>query len=293
MIDYMIYPKIFVSVFTFLCGCCIGSFLNVLIYRIPIGMDFKKGRSMCFSCKHQLHAIDLVPLFSWIFLGGKCRYCKAKISAQYPIVEALTGILFTAAYWLGTGCKINLAFFGYCIAISALIVTTVIDFRTMEIPDSMWITVFIGSFFVYGQELIDDGGFDLDCFLARFIGIFAASGVLFILALITKGGMGGGDIKLMAACGFLLGWKQVILALIMGAAIGTLYLVFTAIKNKGKVPRKVPFAPHLSIAVVICIFAGERILQWYFDLCGITPHVHDHDHEAVIMMLNTLANLIK
>ena len=270
MIDYMIFPKLFVSVFTFLGGCCIGSFLNVLIYRIPIGMDFKRGRSMCFSCKHQLHAIDLVPLFSWLFLGGKCRYCKAKISCQYPIVEAITGAAFTATYWLATDCTINLAFLGYCIAFSALLVTTVIDYRTMEIPDSMWITVFVGSLFVYAQELIADGGFNLKCFLTRFIGIFAASGILLILALITKGGMGGGDIKLMAACGFLLGWKQVILALVMGAAVGTLYLVFMAVKNKGKIPRKIPFAPHLSIAVVICIFAGGKILNWYLNLCGIT-----------------------
>lgn len=270
MIDYMIFPKLFVSVFTFLIGCCIGSFLNVLIYRIPIGMDFKRGRSMCFSCKHQLHAIDLVPLFSWLFLGGKCRYCKAKISCQYPIVEAITGAAFTAIYWLATDCKINLSLVGYCIAFSALLVTAVIDYRTMEIPDSMWITVFVGSLFVYAQELIADGGFNLKCFLTRFIGIFAASGILLILALITKGGMGGGDIKLMAACGFLLGWKQVILALIMGAAIGTLYLVFMAVKNKGKVPKKVPFGPHLSIAVVICIFAGGKILNWYLSLCGFT-----------------------
>ncbi len=282
----MIFPKLFVSVFTFLGGCCIGSFLNVLIYRIPIGMDFKRGRSMCFSCKHQLHAIDLVPLFSWIFLGGKCRYCKAKISAQYPIVEALTGAAFTAIYWLATGCKINLAFAGYCIAFSALLVTAVIDFRTMEIPDSMWITVFVGSLFVYAQELIDDGGFELKCFLTRFIGIFAASGILLILALITKGGMGGGDIKLMAACGFLLGWKQVLLALVMGAVIGTLYLLFTAIKNKGKVPRKVPFAPHLSIAVVICFFAGEKILDWYMKLCGMAPQENIHNHvEAFISLI--------
>ncbi len=284
--DYMIFPKLFVSVFTFLGGCCIGSFLNVLIYRIPIGMDFKRGRSMCFSCKHQLHAIDLVPLFSWIFLGGKCRYCKAKISAQYPIVEALTGAAFTAIYWLATGCKINLAFAGYCIAFSALLVAAVIDFRTMEIPDSMWITVFVGSLFVYAQELIDDGGFELKCFLTRFIGIFAASGILLILALITKGGMGGGDIKLMAACGFLLGWKQVLLALVMGAAIGTLYLLFTALKNKGKVPRKVPFAPHLSIAVVICFFAGEKILDWYMKLCDMAPQEHIHNHvEAFISLI--------
>lgn len=269
--DYMIFPKLFVSVFTFLFGIVIGSFLNVLIYRIPKGENFVKANSHCMSCNHRLYPKDLVPLFSWIFLGGKCRYCKAKISPQYPIVEVLTGAGFTAIYWLATDCKVNLALIGYCIAFAALLVTAVIDFRTMEIPDSMWITVFVGAVFVYIQELINDGGFELDCFLVRFIGIFAASGILLILALITKGGMGGGDIKLMAACGFLLGWKQVILALIMGAAIGTLYLIFMAIKNKGKVPRKVPFAPHLSVAVVICFFAGEQIIDWYLNMCGMAP----------------------
>ena len=268
-IDYLVFPKIFVSIFTFLAGCCIGSFLNVLIYRIPIGMDFKHGRSMCFSCKHQLKAIDLVPLFSWLFLRGKCRYCGAKISCQYPIVEALTGLSFTAIYWLACDCTINLAFLGYCIAFSALLVTAVIDFRTMEIPDSMWITVFIGGIIVYIQQLIKDGGFVFDHFIARFIGVFAASGVLLILALITKGGMGGGDIKLMAACGFLLGWKLVAISLVMGAVFGTLFLIANAIKNNGKVPRKVPFAPHLSLAVFVCILVGPEILKWYLSLAKI------------------------
>ena len=84
--------------------------------------------------------------------------------------------------------------------------------------------------------------------------------------------MGGGDIKLMAACGFLLGWKVVLLALVMGGFIGTLYLIFLAIKNKGKVPRKVPFGPHLSLAVVICMFFGTPIINWYLALCGINIH---------------------
>ena len=120
-------------------------------------------------------------------------------------------------------------------------------------------------------------GFDWTCLLERVIGFFAASGILFLLAVITKGGMGGGDIKLMAACGFLLGWKLVLLSLVMGGVIGTLYLIFCAVKNKGKVPRKVPFAPHLAAAVVICMFVGTKILEWYFALCGIS-HTHTHIH---------------
>ncbi len=272
--DYLIIPKLFISVFVFISGICIGSFLNVLIYRLPKGENVTTTNSHCMSCNHRLYAKDLFPLFSWIFLGGKCRYCGAKISAQYPIVEAINGIMYSLIFWFVCDQTVSLALAGYCVAFSALLVTTVIDWRTMEIPDSMWITVFVGGIIVYIDEIIKSG-FDSACLIERVIGIFTASGILFILAVVSKGGMGGGDIKLMAACGFLLGWKVVFLSLIMGGVIGTIYLIFSAIKNKGKVPRKVPFAPHLSLAVVICMFCGNEIIAWYFNLCGISlGHSH-------------------
>lgn len=274
--DYLLIPKLFIAFFVFLFGLLIGSFLNVLIYRIPKGENFVTTNSHCMSCNHRLYAKDLVPLFSWLFLGGKCRYCKAKISAQYPIVEAINGIMYVLIFWFVCDATPSIALFGYCAVFSALLVTTVIDWRTMEIPDSMWITVFVGGIITYIDELVAEG-FDLHCLLERVIGIFAASGVLFLLAVVSKGGMGGGDIKLMAACGFLLGWKVVLLALVMGGLIGTLYLIFMAIKNKGKVPRKVPFAPHLSLAVVICMFVGSGIIDWYLALCGIVS-THNHVH---------------
>lgn len=274
--NFLLATKIFYTVIVFLFGTLIGSFLNVLIYRIPKGENFVTENSHCMSCNHRLYAKDLVPLFSWLFLGGKCRYCKAKISVQYPIVEAINGIMYALIFWFICDATPRIALFGYCAAFSALLVATVIDWRTMEIPDSMWITVLIGGVITYIDELVAEG-FDLDCLLERVIGFFAASGVLFLLAVITKGGMGGGDIKLMAAVGFMLGWKVVLLALVMGGFIGTLYLVFMAIKNKGKVPRKVPFAPHLSLATVICMFVGSNIIEWYLALCGIVSH-HNHIH---------------
>lgn len=273
--NFLLVTKIFYTVIVFLFGTLIGSFLNVLIYRIPKGENFVTENSHCMSCNHRLYAKDLVPLFSWLFLGGKCRYCKAKISVQYPIVEAINGIMYALIFWFICE-EPRIALFGYCAAFSALLVATVIDWRTMEIPDSMWITVLIGGVITYIDELVAEG-FDLHCLLERVIGFFAASGVLFLLAVITKGGMGGGDIKLMAAVGFMLGWKVVLLALVMGGFIGTLYLIFMAIKNKGKVPRKVPFAPHLSLATVICMFVGSNIIEWYLALCGIVSH-HNHIH---------------
>lgn len=274
--DFVTITKILFSIIVFIFGAVIGSFLNVLIFRLPKGENVVKVNSHCMSCNHRLSPLDLVPIFSWIFLGGKCRYCKAKISPQYPIVEAINGAMYVLIFLFICGGKPKLALLGYCAVFSALLVTAVIDWRTMEIPDSMWITVLVGGAITYIDELIADG-FDWKCLVERVIGFFAASGILFLLAVITKGGMGGGDIKLMAACGFLLGWKNVLLALVMGGLIGTLYLIFTAIKNKGKIKRKVPFAPHLAVAVTICMFLGNQILDWYLALCGITGgHTHIH-----------------
>lgn len=272
--DFVLMGKIVYSVIVFIFGITIGSFLNVLIYRLPKGEDVVKVDSHCMSCNHKLSPLDLIPIFSWLFLGGKCRYCKSKISPQYPIIEFINGSMYVLIFLFICNGKLGLALLGYCAVFSALLVTAVIDWRTMEIPDSMWITVLVGAIAVYIDEIIKNG-FDWHCLVERVIGFFAASGVLFILALITKGGMGGGDIKLMAACGFLLGWKVVLLALVMGGVIGTLYLIILAVKNKGKVPRAVPFGPHLALAVVICMFVGEQIMRWYLLQCGIT-HVHMH-----------------
>ena len=273
--NFILLTKILYTVIVFLFGTLIGSFLNVLIYRIPKGENFVTENSHCMSCNHRLYAKDLVPLFSWLFLGGKCRYCKAKISVQYPIVEAINGIMYALIFWFICG-EPSVALFGYCAAFSALLVATVIDWRTMEIPDSMWVTVLIGGVITYIDELVAEG-FDINCLLERVIGFFAASGILFLLAVITKGGMGGGDIKLMAACGFLLGWQVVLLSLIFGALSGTIYFIIVAIKNRKseeKMDHKVPFAPHLALAIVVCMFVGQQIIDWYLFITGITaPHV--------------------
>lgn len=274
--DYMLIPKLFIALFVFLAGVCIGSFLNVLIIRIPKKENFTTSNSHCMTCNHRLYAKDLVPLFSWIFLGGKCRYCKAKISPQYPIVEAINGIMYALVFWFMTDGEINLATVGYCLAISALIVASAIDIKIMEIPDSMWVTILIGGILTYIDELIKEG-FDSHCLIQRVVGFFTASTILFVLAVVTKGGMGGGDIKLMAACGFLLGWQVILLSLIFGALSGTIYFVIVAIKNRKseeKMDHKVPFAPHLALAIVVCMFVGQQIIDWYLFITGITaPHV--------------------
>lgn len=257
--------QIIISAFVFLFGICIGSFSNVLIYRIPLGLDFKKGSSFCPKCKHELKWYDLFPLFSYLFLGGKCRYCKVKISPQYPIVEGLTGLLYLAAYWFLCGGVLQLSLLGYAAATTALIVAAFIDFKHKIIPDSMWITVLIGGIIVYIDEIITTG-FTISGLINRIVGFVCVSAFLLLLGYLFKGGMGGGDVKLMAAAGFLLGWRNVIIALIAGAFIGVFYLIISNSLKKSDMKKAVPFGPHLALGIFFAMYFGTRLLSWYTGL---------------------------
>ncbi|MBE6836333.1 MAG: prepilin peptidase [Ruminococcaceae bacterium] len=228
--DFLIIQKIYLSVVIFLFGIVIGSFLNVLIYRLPIGLDFKKGSSFCPKCNHDLKWYDLIPLFSYIFLGGKCRYCKARISPQYPIVESLNGIMYVLAFLFLCDGTLKPELLGYCMILSCLIVLSWTDFQHNIIPDSMWICILIGGVEIYVCDIIKNG-FNLDTLISKLIGLVLVSGILLILGLIftkLKGvdAIGGGDIKLMAAAGFVLGWQSTVLATVVGTVVG---LIFTVI----------------------------------------------------------------
>lgn len=270
MINFDVLLTAYISVIIFVFGTIIGSFLNVLIYRLPIGMTFKKGHSICVSCNHRLYWKDLFPLFSWIFLGGKCRYCKAKISARYPIVEALNGALYVLAYLSlagGNGLSgLSLSLLGFFVVLSALIVITFVDFEHQIIPDSMWITIFAGGILLVLDEVIN-GTFEWRGLLDRVIGIFAVGGLFFLIGVISQGrAMGGGDVKLMAAAGFVLGWKLVILSLFIGAFAGVIYSILSKVIKKTEMRGVVPFGPFLSIGIVVSMFVGDGIIESYLSL---------------------------
>ncbi|HOD02855.1 MAG: Type 4 prepilin-like proteins leader peptide-processing enzyme [Firmicutes bacterium ADurb.Bin300] len=267
MIDFDALLTAYISFLLFILGTVIGSFLNVLIYRLPTGMSFQKGRSFCPSCRHELTWKDLFPLFSWVFLRGKCRYCKEKISKRYPIVELLTGTLYVLAYLFlaGGDCfsGLNLSLLGWCTALSALVVISFVDFEHQIIPDSMWITIFAGGVFVVLGE-VAAGKFKWESLVGRVIGIFAVSFVFFLIGVISKGrAMGGGDVKLMAAAGFVLGWKAVILSLFLGAFAGVIYSIFSRIIRKTEMRGVVPFGPFLAIGIAVTMFVGDRIIEYY------------------------------
>lgn len=260
----------YIATIIFVFGTLIGSFLNVLIYRLPIGLDFVKINSMCTSCKHRLMWYDLFPLFSWLFLGGKCRYCKAKISPRYPIVEALNGILYVLIYFFICGGKafegLTLSLLGYMIVASCLIVTAFIDFEHQIIPDSMWISIFVGGIFIVIDAVINSE-FSKEYIISKLIGLFTISGLFLIVGLLSGGrAMGGGDVKLMAAAGFVLGWKAVIVSLFFGAFSGVLFAIGRKIILKKEMRGVIPFGPFLAIGIMLAAFVGEKIFNMYLDM---------------------------
>lgn len=247
-------PTILFSIIIFLYGIIIGSFLNVCIYRIPKKENIVTTRSHCMSCGYQLRWYDLVPLFSWLALGGRCRKCKAKISVQYPAIEALNGILYLIVF-LCYGVSIETLL--YCLMASALLALSVIDFRTFEIP--VGFNVFIA---VLGLVRVLT---DLTNWREYAVGFFVVSVVLYIIYVITKGrGIGGGDIKLMAASGLLLGWKCNVLAFLLGCIIGSVIHLLRMRLTKAE--HVLAMGPYLSIGIYISALWGTRMIDWYLSL---------------------------
>lgn len=242
---------IFILVVAFLYGIVIGSFLNVVIYRIPKKESLVTKRSHCMSCGYQLRWYDLVPLFSYIFLGGRCRKCRAKISAQYPIIEGTNGVLYVLIFLVN---GINLVSVLYCLLASALLALSVIDFRIYEIP--FGINVFILALGLIRLLM------DLPHFADYLIGLFAVSVFLEILLLLSKGrAIGGGDVKLMAACGLLIGWQNIILAFFLGCLFGS--VIHIARMKIAGADRVLAMGPYLSMGVMIAALFGNQMINWY------------------------------
>lgn len=241
-------------IFIFVYGIVIGSFLNVCIYRIPKKESIVAVNSHCMNCGHGLAWYDLFPLFSFLFLKGKCRYCGMKLSLQYPIVEGLNGILYVIVF-LVNGVSVESGL--YCFLVSALLVLSVIDYRTMEIPLSVN-AVILGIGVVH---MI----FDLDRFIDYIIGFFAASLFLLLCFIVTRGrGIGGGDIKLMAVAGACLGWGDILLALVFGCVIGSVIQCIVIAVTKKK--TKFAMGPYLSVGIFVAMLWGEQFLEWYIGL---------------------------
>jgi len=255
MTDYLLSSGVIVFAF----GSCIGSFLNVCIYRIPENISIVFPGSSCPSCKTAIPFYLNIPILSYVFLMGKCKFCKTKISARYPLIEALTGI-FALLLFLKFG--LTPSFFYWFVFIAVLITISFIDFDHQIIPDIIslpGIIIFASSFYFLPEMTIKDTIFGI------LLGGGSLYAVAFLYYLIKKQeGMGGGDIKLLAMIGAATGMKGVIFTIFTGSLLGTifgiLFMVYTKIKDT---KLKIPFGPFLSAGAILYIFYGKQLIQWY------------------------------
>lgn len=250
-----------VNGYIFFLGMCIGSFLNVCIYRLPAGKSIVRPASACPSCGTVIRWYDNIPLISYVILLGRCRGCNTRISIRYPIIEVLCG-LFAMVSALQYGYSLPALI--YFILIAALLVITFIDIDHRIIPDIISLPGiplgFISSFFLPQLKWSDS-----------LIGILAGGGSLLAVAwgyqLITgKDGMGGGDVKLLAMIGAFLGWKGVLFTIMASSLIGTVIGVTLMVRSGKDMKMAVPFGPFLATGAIIYIFWGPRLVEWYLNL---------------------------
>ncbi len=248
----------------FILGITIGSYLNVLAYRIPLEIETYKGDSFCPNCKQKIHKYDLIPVLSYIILKGKCRRCKEKISVSYPITEIIVGLLYLFLY-LRFGLSIDLVI--YLVIFSVMVVIIKIDYEHKYIPDR-----FIVIILVFGLLYTIYHSFsDKNVIWVNLLGLALGFLILLIIRFIgyyiyKKEVMGFGDIKLLAALGFVVGYKKIILVFLLGCLIASLVEVtLMALKVKNK-ESEIAFGPYLVYGGMISIFYGHELIQAYLSL---------------------------
>ena len=252
-----IIPYLGLSLIVFIFGITVGSFLNVCILRLPKGESLTKSSSHCMSCGNKILKRDLVPLFSWLFLKGKCRYCGEKISARYPIVEALNGVLWVLAFFRYDFMTLKPLFLS--LFLSCLVVVAFMDWDTQLINTGVVVftaLVGLGSFFC--------GGISLESAIDRLLGAAVISIPFLLIALISKErALGYGDVMLMAAGGLYLGFKSTIVAGIIGIIVAAAAGLIIKYKSKTSV---FAFGPWLCIGLAIAGFYGNQIADMYLNL---------------------------
>ncbi len=259
----------FLHVIFFVVGLCFGSFLNVLVYRLPNKISIVTPASSCPACKTELGAAELVPLVGYLFLRGRCRHCGVKISARYPLVELATGLLFVLAYsYFG----LTLNTFFYLVLLFLLLAVSLIDLEHRIVPNTIVAAGLVAGILFYipalaglwlelpGPLILDRPFFDAGA------GFLLGGAIMLAILLISRGGMGAGDMKLMALIGFYLGLRGAALVMLLGfflgAVVGVTLIAFGVLTRKDALP----FAPYLSLAALIHVFWGSSIIDWYLNL---------------------------
>ena len=245
------YPLIAVAIFMF--GLAIGSFANVCIYRLPKKESVIFPVSHCIACSTPIRPFDNIPVISYLFLGGKCRDCKEGISFIYPIIEAITALLLLAGFF-----KFGLTFdfLIYTVVAPTLVIITAIDIEHQIIPDVITLPGIVLGLAV--------GSYTIG-YIDSFSGCLLGGGLFYLLAVLSNGGMGGGDIKYIAAAGALVGWQKVLLIIFIGAFLGSFMGLLQIVVQKKSRKSLIPFGPFLAAATLITLFYGNLLIKLYIE----------------------------
>tara|TARA_Y100001960_G_scaffold165102_1_gene173361 strand:- start:213 stop:986 length:774 start_codon:yes stop_codon:yes gene_type:complete len=246
-------PYALIAIAIFIFGLVIGSFANVCIHRLPKKESVVFPASHCISCSATVRPFDNIPVISYLILGGKCRNCKENISAIYPAIELITSLLLVVGLF-----KFGLTFdfLIYTIVAPSLVIITAIDIEHQIIPDTITLPGIVLG--------LAAGSYSIG-YIDSLLGCFLGGGLFYFLAVLSNGGMGGGDIKYIAAVGALVGWKKVLLIIFIGAFLGSIISVFQIIFQKKSKKSLIPFGPFLSVATLITLFYGNLLIKLYLD----------------------------
>jgi len=245
--------------FVLMAGLVIGSFLNVLIYRLPRGKQFLVGRSSCPNCGNTIRWYHNIPVLSYLWLCGKCAYCRKPISFRYPLVELLNGVGYLYFFWEHAW-SVDFGIFAFLT--STLIVIFFIDLDHQLIPDSITLP---GIIVGVGVSVIPGGTSPVQ----SLIGLLVGGGALYLIALLgdwlfRKDSMGGGDVKMAAMLGAFLGWQKVLFIFLASAAIGLVVsVIIMSFSKKLRQTRVVPFGPFIALAAVAAIVWGDVLIDFY------------------------------
>lgn len=267
-------PQQLLIFLAFIFGTAIGSFLNVLIWRLP-REETIQGRSYCPHCSHQLVWHDLVPVFSYLFQRGECKYCSKPVSFRYPLIELITGILFGLAMWLYPVVDLLtfLLFLKIIVAIAICVVVFVIDLEHYLILDKLvYPGIILMLFFSIVLDLFGGGTFSAAAFLyaATIQGLIGAAVAFIPFWLLWFGSrgkwMGYGDVKFVAFMGLALGWRGVIMALLVSFVVGAMVGLILIAAGKKQLSSKIPFGTFLSLSTILALFWGMRLWDLYWNL---------------------------
>ncbi len=262
----------FISFFVFVFGLCFGSFLNVCIHRIPRKASVAFPASHCPHCQTPIKRRDLIPVLSYLLLGGKCRSCKSPISIRYPIVEFLTGAVWVVLF-LRFGLTFESAVLIYLFTI--LIPILFIDLDHMIIPNGLVLAGLVAGVAVFFYNLfLPFGLFSPSYWYTPLLGMVSASGFLLLVAVLglfiyKSTAMGMGDVKLFIPIGLVLGWKLTLVALflstLLGAAAGIVFMIAKRLSRKSQMP----FGPYIIAGTFIAVLWGNQLIDWYLHLSGL------------------------